>query len=187
MSFFAFDRCSVELIFLIFEYLSGDDILFSFFHTVSYMDSVLEYYNNYSFNLMSITRKKFDFIFSNIELNQIISMILSDGRFTAGQIGLFLSRYSTLFHLFSGLRSLTLHCAVINEDKYKLLIEAFKEFKNLRLLRDRPWLHQTYSYSRKILPQYFFISNERASLKTYKSKFLAHSIVPFKSYKANTE
>jgi hypothetical protein len=31
------------------------------------------------------------------------------------------------------------------------------------------------------------IANERASSETYKSKFLAHSGVPFKSYEANTD
>ena len=135
MAFYAFDRCPVELIFIIFQYLSGNDILLTFYNTSSYMNGVLKYYNNYSFNFLSITRDKFDLILSYFELNTIFSLTLSNGELTGGQFGLFLSRYSSSFHLFTNLHCLTLHSIKIKKDEYHQLIEAFKQFKNLR------WLH----------------------------------------------
>lgn len=134
MAFFAFDYWPVELIFMIFQYLSGNDILFTFCNTSSYMNNVLKSYTAYSFNFISITREKFDLILSDFELSKIISLTLSNGELTAGQFGLFLSRYSSSFHLFTSLHSLTLHYIKLKKHEYHQLIEAFKQFKNLRLL-----------------------------------------------------
>jgi hypothetical protein len=68
MSFLTFDRCPVEFIFLTFEYSSGNDILYSFFHTSSHIDNILKYYDKYSLNFTSMTRTKYHFIFSHIKL-----------------------------------------------------------------------------------------------------------------------
>jgi hypothetical protein len=78
-----------------------------------------------------MTRTKYHFIFSYIKLNQILSITLSDGEFTAGQMALFLKRYSSLFHLFTRRHSLTPYCAVINKNKYMLLIQALKQFPKI--------------------------------------------------------
>ncbi|CAF1095891.1 unnamed protein product [Adineta steineri] len=134
MLFFAFDRLPVELILMIFQYLSGNDIFLSFLNTSFYINNILKSYNKYSLNFISSTREKFDYILSNIELNKIISLTLSNGELTGGQFNLFLSKYSSSFYLFNNLYSLTLHCIQMKKTEYIQLIEAFKQFQNLRLL-----------------------------------------------------
>lgn len=52
MLLFALDRFPVELIYLIYEYLSGDDILYSFLHTSAYMNEILESYDEFPLNLI---------------------------------------------------------------------------------------------------------------------------------------
>ncbi|CAF1506458.1 unnamed protein product [Adineta ricciae] len=134
MSSFAFDHCPVEILHMIFEYLSGNEILHSFVDTSLYMNKILKSYDKYNFDLTRITRQEFDFIFSYISLKRLFSIILSDEKLTGGQIQLFLSRYSSSFHRFTGLRCLTFRHMTIDQQKYQLILRAFQQLQNLRLL-----------------------------------------------------
>ncbi|UJR32676.1 hypothetical protein I4U23_020137 [Adineta vaga] len=131
---FALDQWPVELILMIFQYLSGRDIFFSFYNTSVYLNQILKSYNHYSLNFLAITKEKFDEILSFIDLNQIIALTLSNEEFTGGQFNYFLSNYFLSYHLFSNLYSLTLHSIKITNNEYYQFVQALKQWKNLRIL-----------------------------------------------------
>ena len=134
MLLFALDRFPVELIYLICEYLSGDDILYSFLHTSAYMNEVLKSYDEFPLNLISNTRQKFDWIVSYVKSDRILSLTLSDRELTVGQVDLFLNHYASTFALFTRLYSFTLQCTMINQEKYNLLIQALKDFSKFQFI-----------------------------------------------------
>ncbi|CAF4879664.1 unnamed protein product [Rotaria sp. Silwood1] len=134
MSYFALDHWPIELIYTIFEFLSDCDIVLSFFNTSSRMNDILQNYKNYTFKFTSISRKNFHFILDNINLSNIVSLTLSDDRHTGGQFGLFLSYYSSSFHLFTRLSLLNLHDIKIKKDQYDQMKMSLRQFKQLRYL-----------------------------------------------------
>ncbi len=56
-----------------------------------------------------------------------------------------------------------------------------------RIIKRRSTAPSNIAILSKNFTPYFFISNERASLKIDKSKFLVHSMAFLKTYEANTE
>lgn len=131
---FALDYWPVELILMIFQYLSGRDIFFSFYNTSIYLNNILKSYPKYSLNFIDITKGKFQQILSFINLNQIVSLTLSNGELTGGQFNYFLTNYSSSFHLFSNLYSLTLHSIKFTNHEYYQFIQALKQWQTLRVL-----------------------------------------------------
>ena len=85
------DLFPVEIVRMIFEYLWAHQIFDSFFHISDYVDRILLTYDEYQVNFQSIVKNDFDLICENVQPDQVISLILSDGNETPGQSGLFLS------------------------------------------------------------------------------------------------
>ncbi|CAF1664905.1 unnamed protein product, partial [Adineta ricciae] len=65
---------------------------------------------------------------------QIVSLTLSNGELTGGQFNYFLTNYSSSFHLFSNLCSLTLHSIKFTNHEYYQFIQALKQWRTLRVL-----------------------------------------------------
>ena len=73
-----FDSFPVEIIHIIFDYLSTCDILHGFLKQCSYLDSIVLNYNFYLINFRSILKTDFDLICHLIQPKNILSLILSD-------------------------------------------------------------------------------------------------------------
>lgn len=118
-----FDRLPVELIYMIFEYISNNDILWSFLNLSPYVNILLDDYCWSKLNFQSITKCRFDFICNHLDIKKISSLTLSDDFQTPGQIQLFFNR----FHLrdFHNLHTLSL-ISIINDDLYPILSDLPK-------------------------------------------------------------
>jgi hypothetical protein len=108
-----FDYLPVELLHLIFEYLSNCDIIWSFLNLSPYLNSVLNNYQYFQFNFQSIAKSRFDFICNHWNFEKIRSLILSDNFQTPGQVRLFFTRFP--LRQFIHLHSLTL-LSITNDD-----------------------------------------------------------------------
>jgi hypothetical protein len=108
-----FDYLPVELLHIIFEFLSNCDIIWSFFNLSPYLNSVLNNYHWFHFNFQSISKSRFDFICNHSNFERILSLTLSDNFQTPGQVRLFFTRFN--LQNFLHLHSLTL-LSITNND-----------------------------------------------------------------------
>jgi hypothetical protein len=88
-----FENLSVEILYMVFDYLSAHHILQAFSNMNSRFDGMLSTYQGYQFDFRSISRAQFDLICTYIKPNQVISLILSDFDDTPDQLKLFSSRF----------------------------------------------------------------------------------------------
>ncbi|CAF3814433.1 unnamed protein product [Rotaria sordida] len=118
-----FDRLPVELLYMIFQFMSNCDVIWSFFDVSPYLNAVLNNYNWHKLNFKSISKIHFDFICNHLNLHKIISLTLSDDLKTPGQVQLFFNRFN--LQDFINLRSLTF-LSITNEDIYPILFNLPK-------------------------------------------------------------
>ncbi|CAF4067704.1 unnamed protein product, partial [Rotaria sordida] len=123
-----FDLLPAELLYILFNYFSGHEILISFYGLSGYMNAILRSYSSYKLNFKSISRFNFDLICRNIRSEQIISLILCDSDDTSGQSELFFSYFQ--IEQFIRLQSLTLI-----EIEFKSLEFIFYNLSKLKQLR----------------------------------------------------
>jgi hypothetical protein len=117
------DYLPVELLLMIFEFLSHCDIIYSFINHSLYLNSVINNYNWFRLNFRSISKSRFDFICNHLNLERILSLTLSDDSKTPGQVQLFFTRFS--LRDFIHLQSLTL-LSITNEDISPILSDLPK-------------------------------------------------------------
>ncbi|CAF2808808.1 unnamed protein product [Rotaria sp. Silwood2] len=100
------DTLPVELIHRIFNSLDEQTIILSLRYVCKRFYTIVNVYDHYKLNFESILKSNFDRICRFIQLENVISLTLSDEHMTPGQIQLFFS----LFHIerFTRLCSLTL-------------------------------------------------------------------------------
>ncbi|CAF0748325.1 unnamed protein product [Adineta steineri] len=96
----------IELIHHIISNLDIQTTLSSFRNVCKRFYTIVNGYNNYVVDLSSISKIDFHYIFRMIPIENIISLTLSDGDMTPGQINLFMSLFD--INQFIRLRSLTL-------------------------------------------------------------------------------
>ena len=125
------DSFPVEIIDMIFDYLSTCDILHGFFKLSSYIDSIVLNYNFYQINFRSILKCDFDLICQYINPTKMISLVLSDGIDTPYQSNLFLSLFQ-LEQFYLTLHSLTLQD--INDQSMEIIIKHLYKFDKLSSL-----------------------------------------------------
>lgn len=94
----------IELVYYIFKNLDIPTILFSFRNVCKRFYTIVNNYNQYELDLSSVSKTVFHRMCHIIHPNNIISLILSDGDMTPGQIGLFMSVFK--INQFIHLRSL---------------------------------------------------------------------------------
>ncbi len=124
------DYLPVELLHMIFEFMTNYDVIWSFFNLSPYLNSIL---NNYSWpmlNFQSISKFYFDFICNHLDKERLLSLTLSDDLKTPGQVQLFFNRFQ--LRDFINLHSLTL-LSITNEDIDPILSDLSK-LKYLRSL-----------------------------------------------------
>jgi hypothetical protein len=129
----------VELLHLIFDYLSASDILLGFLNINSYLNNVLLSYEQFRINFRSCRKIHFDLTCTYIRPHQIASLILSNSDDTPDQVQLFFSYFN--IKQFIHLRSITL----IDIEKYVLL-------KLINILNDKNNCQRLESL--KIIPGY---------------------------------
>ncbi|CAF0763463.1 unnamed protein product [Rotaria sordida] len=95
-----------ELLHRIIDYIDTETVFFSFRNVCKHFYTIVNTYNQYQLDFRLITKPKFCFIRHFIQPENVISLVLSDGHKTSGQIKLFLSLFN--ISLFTRLRSLTL-------------------------------------------------------------------------------
>lgn len=101
------ENLSIELIEMIFEYLSGSDIYFSFGNLNNRFNKILDHYHYFILDFRSISKLIFNSIIKYIEPSNICALTLSNGVETTGQFELFLSYWK--LSDFVNLRLLHLH------------------------------------------------------------------------------
>lgn len=126
-----FDYIPVELLQMIFRYLSMDDITWSFRDLSPYLNSVLNQFNWFYVNFQSVSKHRFDFICKHLVIEQLHSLTLSDDFQTPGQVQLFFTRFA-LRDLIN-LQSLTLQ-TITNDDLSLILSDLPKLDKLKRLI-----------------------------------------------------
>ncbi len=100
----------VELIHQIFDYLSTIDILQSFSNLNYYFDNILSNYNRYHVDFQSCLKRNFHRIYSRLQSNQILSLILSNKDDTPNQFQFIFSQNDTHpSHIFTVPRSASTH------------------------------------------------------------------------------
>lgn len=125
-----FDYLPVELLQLIFRYLSTDDVLWSFLDLSPYLNAILNQFICFYVDFQSVSKYRFDFICKHVIIEQLHSLILSDDFQTPGQVQLFFTR----FHLrdLINLQSLTLR-AITNDD-LSLILPDLPKLNQLKRL-----------------------------------------------------
>ncbi|CAF1934510.1 unnamed protein product [Rotaria magnacalcarata] len=118
-----FDRLPVELLHMIFQFLSDCDVIWSFFYVSPYLDAVVNNYNYQKINFQSISKTRFDFVCNHLNLPRIISLTLSNDSKTPGQVELFFNRFK--LQDFISLRVLTI-ISVTSEDINPILSDLPK-------------------------------------------------------------
>ncbi|CAF3422254.1 unnamed protein product [Rotaria sp. Silwood1] len=118
-----FDRLPVELLYMIFQFMSNCDVIWSFFDVSPYLNAVLDNYSWHTLNFKSILKIRFDFICNHLNLQRVISLTLSNDLKTPGQVQLFFNRFN--LRDFINLRSLTL-LSITNEDLNPILSDLSK-------------------------------------------------------------
>ncbi|CAF0795907.1 unnamed protein product [Rotaria sp. Silwood1] len=95
-----------ELLHRIIDYSDTETVFFSFRNVCKRFQTILNDYNQYQLDFRLMTKSKFCLIRRFIQPDKVISLVISNGHKTTGQIKLFLSLYD--ISLFTRLRSLTL-------------------------------------------------------------------------------
>ena len=124
----SFDRLPVEILHLIFDYISTYDILHGFAKLSPYVDRVVSSYHDYQLNFRSIIKEEFDWICRRINPSGVVSLSLADDADTPGQCDLFLSLLP-LEQFHSTLRALSL--SGINNDCISKIVKHFDLFDHL--------------------------------------------------------
>ena len=101
------ENLSIELIDMIFEYLFGSDIYFSFGNLNNRFNKILDNYHYFILDFRSISKFIFNSIIKSIKPSNICALTLSNGDETTGQIELFVSSWK--LSDFVNLRLLDLH------------------------------------------------------------------------------
>ncbi|CAF3000444.1 unnamed protein product [Rotaria sp. Silwood2] len=117
------DHLPVELLYMIFQFMSNCDVIWTFFDVSPYLNAVLDNYNWHTLNFKSILKMRFDFICNHLNIQRVISLTLSDDLKTPGQVELFFNRFN--LRDFINLRSLTL-LSITNEVIYSILSDLPK-------------------------------------------------------------
>ncbi len=100
------DELPVELLHRIFDNLNAENILFSVQYVCKRFNVITKTYNRYKLNFKSIFKHKFHQLCHATCPKNVLSLTLSDGDQTPGQIGLFLS--SNRIEEYTRLQSVTL-------------------------------------------------------------------------------
>jgi hypothetical protein len=125
------DILPVELIEMIFCYLSGVDILRAFLSLSDYIDKIISSYDKYVLNLKDISKNDFNLICKTIRPIKVISLRLFDGKFTPGKINLFLHK----FQLEEFIRLRSLHLYSINSIKLMYnIVDKIPKLNQLEIL-----------------------------------------------------
>lgn len=125
------NKFPVEIVHIIFDYLSAVDILNGFLKESFYIDSIINNYNFYKINFRSILKNDFDLICNYIKPSRIKSLILSDGIDTPSQSNLYLSLFK-LEQFYLSLNCLSL--IQINDQSLKLITNHLDKFNSLSSL-----------------------------------------------------
>jgi hypothetical protein len=125
------NKFPVEIVHMIFDYLSAVDILNGFLKESFYIDSIINNYNFYKINFRSILKSDFDLICNYIKPSRIKSLILSDGIDTPSQSNLYLSLFR-LEQFYLSLNCLSL--IQINDQSLKLITNHLDKFNCLSSL-----------------------------------------------------
>jgi len=154
MARYCFLDLPVELIHTVFQYLLAHEIYFSFYGVNDRMNSILQSYSDYRFDLKSIQKDHFDLISRHIRSEQVTSFILSDDIDTYGQSELFFFRFP--IEQFTQLRSLTL--IEIDFELSKYIISNLHQFNQLSVLsfNDRSI---KYRYPLQVRPAHDYLTN----------------------------
>jgi len=125
------DILPVEMIEMIFCYLSGVDILRAFLSISDYIDRIIYSYDNYVLNLKDISKRDFNLICKHIRPIKVISLRLFDGIFTPGLINLFLHK----FQLEEFIRLRSLHLYSINSiELMSNIVDKISKLNQLEIL-----------------------------------------------------
>jgi hypothetical protein len=125
-----FDYLPVELLHIIFEFLSNCDIIWSFLNLSPYLNSVLNNYHWLHFNFQSISKCHFDFICNHLDFERISSLTLSDNFQTPGQVQLFFTRC----HLRNFIHLHSLILLSITNDDLSFILSDLPRLTNLKRL-----------------------------------------------------
>jgi hypothetical protein len=96
----------IEILHRIIDYVDKETIFFSFRNVCRHFYNITNTYNQYKLDFRSVTKPAFHRLRHFIQPENVISLILSDGHKTPGQINLFISLFD--INTFTRLRSLTL-------------------------------------------------------------------------------
>jgi hypothetical protein len=130
MSYF-FENLPSELMEMIFRYLSGCDLYFSFGNLNYRFNTLLANYRYYSLDFRYVSKMIFDSMIEYIQPSHIYALTLSNSIETIGQIDLFLSYWK--LSDFINLRSLHLHR--IDHFILTLVQSDIMKLSNLLILR----------------------------------------------------
>ncbi len=130
MSYF-FENLPSELIEMIFRYLSGCDLYFSFGNLNYRFNTLLANYRYYSLDFRYVSKLIFDSVIEYIQPSHIYALTLSNSIETIGQIESFSSYWKVSD--FINLRSLHLH--KIDQCILKLIYSDITQLSNLLILR----------------------------------------------------
>ena len=126
------DLFPIEIIDMIFEYLSINDIISGFFNVTPYINQIISNYQFYKINFESISKYKFDIICQHIQGHQMKSLILNDGDDTPNQSNLFLSLFK-IDDLAVHLSHLSL--IDLNTQSMELILKNINKFQRLSSLK----------------------------------------------------
>ncbi|UJR32961.1 hypothetical protein I4U23_020424 [Adineta vaga] len=149
-----FDHLPVEILHMVFQYMSNNDVIRSFYNLSSYLNAVLNQYCLHTLNFQSTSKSCFDFLCDHLELSRILSLTLSDDIHTPYQVQLFFNRFK--LRDFINLQSLRL-LSITNEDIY-LIRSDLSELRYLTSLFTSSRLSQTLLLG-KILNQMKVLNN----------------------------
>ena len=133
-----------EILHDVFDYLTPFDLFRSFGSIDEYLTDVLRSYSRLNCNFQSIRKCQFDAICQFIRPEQVQSLILSDDRWTCGQMDMFVSR----FHLdeFVQLQSLVLR----EMSDSKLFERIFARLEDHRRIRSISMIQCSTSINRRL-------------------------------------
>ena len=142
MSTSRLDDLPPELFHQLFGYFVAHEILHSFTHLTSYIDSILVSYADYRVNFKAISKSHFDLVCQQINPDQVITLTLSNDEDTPGLIDEFLSRFQ--IHQFTRLQALKM--IEIGADFWEAIITQMVTLKHLQSFqyypsnRDNAWI-----------------------------------------------
>ncbi|CAF0913349.1 unnamed protein product [Adineta ricciae] len=125
-----FDHLPVEILHMVFQYMSNSDVFYSFDALSPYINAVLNEYCSRTIDLRCISKSRFDFICNHLDLSRIISLTLSNDDHTPQQVQLFFTRFR--LEDFLNLQSLTL-LSITNEE-IRLILSDLSKLRHLSSL-----------------------------------------------------